>query len=74
MRLVTDQAVDHVRAGFLQAVGQRDVGRFVEAGHQLDDDRHFLAGAGGIDQQVDDRRLGARAVQRDLDRQHVRIG
>ena len=43
VRLVADDAVHHVRAGFLQAGREPDVRRLVEARHQLDDDRDFLA-------------------------------
>ena len=42
--LVADDAVHHLGAGFLQLVGEFDVGRFVEAGAQLDHHQHVLAG------------------------------
>ena len=41
--LVPDHAVDHVRAGRLQARGPVDVGLLVEARLQLDHAGHFLA-------------------------------
>ena len=62
MRLVADDAVHHVRARRLQARGELDVGGLIEARHQLDDDRHVLAGARGLDQRIDDRGVGARPV------------
>ena len=72
--LEADHAVHDVGAGFLQAVGQLDVGFFVESRAQLDDDRHVLAGLRGGDQRVDDRRFVAGAVQRLLDGEHARVG
>ena len=45
----------------------------VEAGLQLDDGGHRLAGFGGVDQRAHDRRLLARAVERLLDRHDVRV-
>ena len=74
VRLVAHDAVHDVRAGFLQPVGQLDVGFLVEARAQLDDDRHVLAGVRRRDQRIDDRRIVAGAVQRLLDREHLRIG
>ena len=71
--LVADHAVHDVRAGFLQPVGELDIGFFVEARAQLDDHGHVLAGLRGGDQRIDDRRLVAGAIQRLLDREHVRI-
>ena len=71
--LEADEAVDHVHAGVLQRARPLDVGRLVEARLQLDDRGHLLAVLGGADQRPDDRRVGAGAVQRLLDRQHVRI-
>ncbi len=41
--LVADHAVDHVRADLLQPRGPVDVGLLVEARHQLDHHRDFLA-------------------------------
>ena len=73
MGLESDDAVHDVRAGFLQAVGQLDVGFFVESRAQLDDHRDVLAGLRGGDQRVDDRRFVAGAVQRLLDGEHARI-
>ena len=74
VRLVADHAVHHVHAGFLQAVGQADVGFLVEARAQLDDGGDVLAVVRGRHQRIDDGRVGAGAVQRLLDGQHLRIG
>ena len=63
VRLQPDQAVDHVAAGLL-----------VEARLDLDEHHHLLAGLGGVDERVDDRRVAGGAVQRLLDGQHVRVG
>ena len=69
-----DQAVDDVAARLLELAGPADVGLLVEAGLDLDDHQHLLAGLGGVDQGVDDRRVTGGAVERLLDRQHVRVG
>ena len=71
--LEAHHAVDHHRAGLLQAAGQLQVGLFVKACAQLDHHGHFLAITGGIDQRVDDLGVGAGAVQGLLDRQHIRV-
>ena len=55
VRLEADHAIHHVGSSFLQAVGQFDIGFFVESRAQLDDDRHVLAGLRGGDQRIDDR-------------------
>ena len=72
--LQADQAVDHVAAGVLELAGPADVGLLVEAGLDLDDHQHLLAGLGGVDERVDDRRVARGAVERLLDREHVRVG
>ena len=73
VRLVTDDAVDDLHAGVLQAIGEAEVGFLVEARAQLDDDGDVLAVARGLHQLFDDRRILARAIQRLLDREHVRV-
>src|SRR5579883_544992 len=54
MRLVADDAVHDVRSRLLQTVGELNVGFFIEAGAQLDDDRHVFAGSGGGNQRIYD--------------------
>jgi hypothetical protein len=73
MRLQADDAVHHLRAHGLQALGPVDVGLFVEARLQLHHGHHFLAAPRGLDQQVHQHRLAAGAVDGLLDRQHVRV-
>ena len=73
VRLVADHAVDHVRAGVLQFFRQVDVGLFVEARAQFDHHRDFLAVARRLEQGVHHAGLGAGAVQRLFDGQHVGI-
>ncbi len=73
VRLETDHAVDHYRTGRLQAAGQLQVGLFVEPRTQLDHRRDFLAVARGINQRIDNFRVGAGAVQGLTNRQHVRV-
>ena len=74
VRLEPDQAVDDVAARLLELAGPTDVGLLVEAGLDLDEDQHLLAGLGGVDERVDDRRVTGGAVQRLLDGEHVRVG
>ena len=72
--LQPDQAVDHVAAGVLELARPADVGLLVEAGLDLDDHQHLLAGLGRVDEGVDDRGVARGAVERLLDREHVRVG
>jgi hypothetical protein len=55
--LEADDAVDDVHAGLLQLAGPADVVDLVEPGLDLDDGQHLLAGAGGVDEGVDDGRV-----------------
>ena len=73
MGLEPDDAVDDVRSGFLQAVREFDVLRFVRARHQLDNDRDFLARRRRVDELADDRGLRSGPVERLLDREDVRV-
>ena len=71
--LQTENAVDHLRAGFLQPLGPVDVRLFVEASQQLDDDGDLLAAARGLDQRLHQHRVDAGAVDGLLDRDHVGV-
>ena len=73
VRLQPDDAVDDVAAVLLQPARPGDVGLLVEAGLDLDQDEHLLAGLGRVDQGVDDRGVAGRAVERLLDGQHLRV-
>ena len=55
VRLESDDAVDDVAAGLLELARPPDVGLLVEAGLDLDQHQHLLAGLGGVDQCVHDR-------------------
>ena len=68
MRLQVDEAVDDVDAGLLQPVRPDDVVALVEARLQLDEHGDLLARVGGLDEQIDQRRVGADPVERHLDR------
>ena len=58
VRFEANQPVDNVCAGFLQDDWPaRNVGRLVEARHQFNDNRDFLAGSGSGDKVIDDRRI-----------------
>ena len=75
VRLQADEAVHHVHARFFEHAGPFDVGLFVEARLQLDERDDLLALLGGLDQRAHDRALGpGGAVDRLLDREHVRVG
>ncbi len=73
MGLEVDEAVDDLHAGALEVARPADVGLLVEARLELDQRRHRLAGFGGRDQLLDDRRIGRGAVECLLDRHHGRI-
>ena len=72
--LQPDEAVHDVRAGLFQHPGPLDVGLLLEAGFELDERDHLLAGFGGLRQRRDDAGfVAAGSVERLLDREHVRI-
>ncbi len=60
-------------ARLLQLPGPGDVGLFVEAGLELDEDGDLLAPLGRPDERFDDGAVARRAVQRLLDRQHLGV-
>ena len=66
-------AEDDVDARVLHLFRPVDVRRLVEAGQQLDDDRHLLAVAGGADQGLHHFRLLGQAIERRLDRLHLLV-
>ena len=74
MGLQPDQPVDDVAAGLLELAGPADVGLLVEPGLDLHDDQHLLAGPGRVDESVHHGRLAAGAVERELQREHRRVG
>jgi hypothetical protein len=74
VRLVAEHAVHDVGAGFLKLVGEFNIGLFIEARAQLDDDRHVLAGLRGVRQCAHDGRVAAGAIQSLLDGQHLWVG
>ena len=74
VRFESDDAVDHVHAGAFQLARPHDVRILIEARFDFDERKHLLAGMGGVNQRVDNRRIAGRAVQRLLDGEHLRIG
>ena len=75
VRLQLDEAVDDMHTGLFHVTGEVDVGGFIEAGFELDDRRHRLAGVRCFLQRLDDRAfLAQRPVKRPLDRHDVGIG
>ena len=63
MGLESDDAVEDLHAGVFHAARPADVGGFVEAGHELDDEGGFLGG-GGLNERGEDGRILAGAVER----------
>jgi hypothetical protein len=60
-------------AGAFEVARPADIGLLVEAGLELDQRRHRLAGLGGVDQGAHDRAVVRRAVKRLLDGDDFRI-
>ena len=73
VRLEPDQPVHDVGPGALQLARPDDVGLFVEARLDLDQDDDLLAALGRPDQRLDDGRVARRSVQRLLDGQDVGV-
>ncbi len=68
-----DEAEHHLNAGALQIAGPLDVGLLVEAGLELHQRRHRLAGFRRLGECGDDGRMLGGAVQRLLDRHDVGV-
>src|SRR5690606_19092675 len=60
--LEPDHAIHDVHAGVLEALRPLDVALLVEAGFQLDEGHHLLAGLGRLDQRPHDRAVLGRPV------------
>ena len=71
--LQAEHAVDDLRPGLLEPLGPVDVRFLVEARHQLDHDRHFLAAARRLDQRFHQHRVDAGAIDGLLDGDDVGI-
>ena len=67
------EAVHDVRPGLLELAGPFDVVEFVEARPQFDERGDLLAVTCGFLERLDDRRVAAGAVERELDGDHVLI-
>ncbi len=74
VRLQSDDAVYDVHTRALELARKCDVRVLVEARLEFDEREHLLAGVRGVDERVDDRRVARRAVERLLDREHLRVG
>ena len=72
VRLQPDHAVKYLHARFLQIARPANVGSFIEPRLQFDDHRDFLF-RGRFDQRAHDGRIFAGAIERLLDRKHIRI-
>ncbi len=73
VRLEAEYAVHDVRAGFLQLGREFNIGFFVEARAQLDDDGDVLAGCRCVDQRADNGGVAADAIQGLFDGEHLGI-
>src|SRR5947209_7208273 len=62
-----------MRAGFLQAASPLNIARLIKARTQLNDSGDLFPRIGCVDERFDNGRITAGAVQRDFDRQHLRI-
>ena len=71
--LQVHEAVDHLGAGALQVARPADVRGLVEARLELDQGGNRLARLRRLDQRIDDGRIVAGAIERLLDRDHVRV-
>ena len=72
--LERDEAIDHLHAGAFQVARPFDVGGFVETGLEFDQRGDRLARLRRLDQGADDGAVVAGAIERLLDRHHIRIG
>ena len=71
--LEAEDAVEDLDAGVFEVARPADVGGFVEAGHEFNDDSHVLV-LRGIDERLEDGRVVAGAIQSLLDGEDARIG
>src|SRR5262249_13100875 len=73
VRLQPDYPIDDVSASFFELPGPADIGGFVETSTQFDQRRDLLAIVCGFDQRLDDGRITAGAIKRNLEREHLRV-
>src|SRR5881227_3741714 len=62
-----------MRAGLLQAASPLNIARLIKARTQLNDRGDLFARIGCVDKRFDNRRITARTVERDFNRQHLWI-
>src|ERR1700704_4368526 len=74
VRFQSDHAIDDVRARFLELTSPANVGSLIEARAQFHQSGDLLAIIGGLDQRLNYGRITAGAIERNLERQHLRIG
>src|SRR4029077_20275090 len=74
VRFQSDHAIDNVRARFFQLTSPANIGGLVEAGAQFHHSSDLLAVIGGLDQRLNYGRTTAGAIERNLERQNLRIG
>ena len=71
--LQSDQPVNDMATGFLQAAGPLDIVLLVEPGHDFDHNRNLFAVFRRLRQGADQRGVAADTVQGLFDRQHLRV-
>ena len=71
---VADDAVNDMSADFFELGGPADIGFFVEARHEFDDDGDFLAVACGAQQRLHQHGIRSGAIDGHLDGNDLRIG
>ena len=73
MGFVADHTINDMRTDFLKLGGPADVGFFVEAGHQFDDDRDFLAVLCGAQERLHQYGICSGTVNGHFDRHNLRV-
>src|SRR5205823_6421153 len=74
VRFQSDHAIDNVRARFFQLTSPANISGLIKAGAQFDQSGDLFAIIGSLDQRLDYGRITAGAIERNLDRQNLRIG
>src|SRR5262249_20718962 len=74
MRFQSYDPVNDVRPGFLESARPLNISRFIKPRAQFDNGGHLFARGSRVDQRLDDWRITARPIKRNLDREHLWIG
>src|SRR6266480_1313253 len=74
VRFQPHHAIDDMGARFLELSGPANIGGLIEARAQFHQSGDLLAVVGGLDQRLNYGRITAGAIERNLERQNLRIG